>query len=490
MFEKLLSLLPYNPSLTHQLAFYSKRMREEAAIRRIGLVFIVLAFLVQFFAVLNPPQPTIANSTSDLINGGFTLKSQAVADCKANLNHYQTILANYGVTCNDVANATSQSIKSTAYNNQLYTLGWNPDGPYNYRTHKPTNEVPATLMGISRPLYWHLVSNQDRNAYSTYTVLKLTSSSTHRLFYILYHCGNLVSIGVPPAIGPCQYNASLLADNSACRPAPCPLDRSIYINSTACKACPVNTSILKSDARCVVCPNHRYPTVSASSPLCKPVCPYNNAFDVGDSACKPCTASTNSADALACVVVSKTATDPTQNFPDANNKTAQPGDTIIYNLNAKNGGQAVVKAFVMQENLSDVLDYATVVDLNGATIEPATGEVTWPAVDIKPGDTYSHTITVKVKDPIPDTPVSISDGSHFDLIMTNVYGNTININVPASPVKIIEAVTTSTPTLVNTGPGTSLFIAASIVIVAGYFFARARLLAKESYIAIHETAGA
>ncbi len=58
MFEKLLAVLPYNPSLAHQMRFYAGRMREEAGIRRIGLIFMVLTFFVQFFAVLSPPQST------------------------------------------------------------------------------------------------------------------------------------------------------------------------------------------------------------------------------------------------------------------------------------------------------------------------------------------------------------------------------------------------------------------------------------------------
>jgi len=72
--------------------------------------------------------------------------------------------------------------------------------------------------------------------------------------------------------------------------------------------------------------------------------------------------------------------------------------------------------------------------------------------------------------------------------MTNVYGNAINIKLPASPVKTIEVATTTT--LPNTGPGTTLFIAASLVIMTGYFYSRSSLLARESEIAIKETATA
>jgi uncharacterized repeat protein (TIGR01451 family) len=504
MFEKLVSLIPYNPSLAHQLSFYGKRMREEAAIRRTGLVFIVLAFFVQFFAVLSPPVPTTASSSTDLINGGITSKSQAVSACTSNLKYYKTIMANYGITCNDIAAATTIQLKSTAYNNTLYTMGWNPDGARNPYTGKPTNEQPATLTGISHTFYWHLVSNTDKTAYRYREALQLKSSVTGKTFYILYDCGNLVSIGIPATIKPCQYNSAILSTDarcikpcayntsipstdSRCHPAPCPLSPNIYITDANCKACPYDASILKSNVKCVQCPNPRYPTVTASSPECKQMCPYNNAYDVGDANCKPCTDSLNSTDTLACVKVSKTASDPTQNWPDANNKTAQAGDTIIYVLNAKNQGKADVTGFVMQENLNDVMDYADLVDLHGGTLTKETGMVSWPATDIKAGATLSNSITVKVKNPIPSTPVSTSDPSHFDLVMVNVYGNSITINLVAPLVKVVEQTTT---TLVNTGPGTSLFMASVVVVLAGYFYGRARLLARESSLAVQGNTGA
>jgi len=60
--------------------------------------------------------------------------------------------------------------------------------------------------------------------------------------------------------------------------------------------------------------------------------------------------------------------------------------------------------------------------------------------------------------------------------MTNVYGNTVNIKLPATVSKTAEVVGTSLP---NTGPGASLIIGFSMVTIVGYFFARSRLLSKE-----------
>jgi len=81
MFEKIISNLPYNPSLIKDLGFYAHRIRKEESLRRLGLLFIVLAFFVQFYAVISPPKPTLADSTNDMISGGFSSIPELVADC-------------------------------------------------------------------------------------------------------------------------------------------------------------------------------------------------------------------------------------------------------------------------------------------------------------------------------------------------------------------------------------------------------------------------
>ena len=503
MFEKILSLLPYNPGLAQQLSFYGQRMRGEASIRRTGLVFLILAFLVQFFAVISPPVATVADSTNDLIDGGFSTTAQAVNACKTNVKSYGTILSNYGISCNDVVAGTLLNIKSTDSNKQLYSMGWNPVGPVNADTHKKTNETPVNLSGLSRAVYWRYLWSWDTGASSSYKVLRVQSSTTHRVYYLMCQCGNLVSVGLPPQVPPCPYNRGILSDSDKCV-KPCPYNHNLPASSSQCVApCPMpgKSGLPQTSPKCYApCPYNS--KLAANSPQCFKPCPYNKAIPTESDACfkpcqfnqnipsnspqcKPCTSATGSSDTLACVAVSKTASDPTQGFTDANGQTAQPGDTVIYTLFAKNNGKATVSGFLMQENLSDVLDYADVVSLDGGSIDTTTGEVTWPTTDIKADATLSHTITVKVKNPIPQTPASTSDPGHFDLTMTNVYGNTINIKVPGSPVKTIA---TQSTTLVNTGPGTSLFAVAFVVVLAGYFYGRARLLSKESALALQANA--
>lgn len=60
MFRKLVSSLPFSPALVGQLGFYARRLGREQTTRRLGLIFTLLALVVQSFALFSPPEPTFA----------------------------------------------------------------------------------------------------------------------------------------------------------------------------------------------------------------------------------------------------------------------------------------------------------------------------------------------------------------------------------------------------------------------------------------------
>lgn len=453
MFEKLVSLVPYNPGLLHQLSFYSRRMREEAAIRRTGLVFMVLAFMIQFIAVLSPPQATVANSSNDIINGGFNTRDEAHDHCQRDTQGFQRLLHYYGISCAKIKTASVHNISSAG--NDYYSVGRNPkDG---------VKDTPATIPGTGK-VYWRDMSTAWGN-YS-FKALQLQNQSG-KTFYIMYDCANLVTVGVP---GRDQYVPAQPQPTPAPQPTPQPQPTPTPTPETVPTVTPQVTP----------CPYN--PSLPANSPDCYQPCEYNALLPADSPECRPCDRSLSSADALACVDVRKTASNVTAGISDANNTTAKAGDVIIYKLYAQNKGKATVKGFSFQENLNDVLDYADATDLHGGALNNQ-NVVTWPPEDIAAGATVSRQITVKVKDPIPQTPVSSSDPMHFDLIMTNVYGNTVNIKLPGTPVKSVEVAAAKLP---NTGPGETMAVITAIVIMAGYFYSRAQLLSRESRLAIKD----
>jgi uncharacterized repeat protein (TIGR01451 family) len=197
----------------------------------------------------------------------------------------------------------------------------------------------------------------------------------------------------------------------------------------------------------------------------------------------PC-AGGSSDDVTTCLIMTKKASNDTQNIDDANGTTAKAGDVITYRLSVKNTSQSTaVKGFVIKENISDILEYADVVDLHDGTIDDK-NTVSWDPVDIEPGQIAEKQITVKVKNPIPQTPVAASNPKSFDMVMTNVfYTSEVNIKLPPTVIKTTEQVTRNLP---NTGPGEAIAVSVSITMIAGYFFARSRLMAKELDIVTNE----
>jgi len=444
MFEKIIANLPYNPALIKELGFYARRARKEETIRRLGLVFIVLAFFVQFFAFISPPQPSLADSTNDMINGGFSTVGELVANCQANIKDYATILKFYGLNCSDLAFGKTVSLVSISHNKQLFSMGWNPQGSIDVVTKKPTDEHPINIPGIASPLYWRYLWSSDYHSYSTYQAVKVESQYNSKTYYILYTCGNLVSVGLPaPYVTPTP------------KPKPTPI-----VNKST-----IPQSMLSS-------------TTQTASEL---TCGYSASYQ-----CGACTTSSSNDNIIGCIQYSLTASDITQNWSDTNDRTAQPGDKIIYSLTAYNSGQTTIHNFIMQDNLSYVIDYATIINNDQGTINN-NDIISWPAATIAPHSSLKRQLEISIMNPLPQNLPSSSDHEFYDHIMTNVYGNSINIYLPSSPITTLA--NTTTKVLPNTKPLNSLIIAVIIVLFAGYFFVRSKLLALETTLAIQDNNG-
>lgn len=462
MFKKLLSNLPFNPSLINQVAFYTQRVKRESAVRRTAFVFMGLALVVQTFAVISPPQSSLAASTNDIVYGGFTSATDAAAKCRANSQNFGTVLAYYGVSCDTVAGADTTTIKSTDYYKQLDSLGRNPQPATNPKNGKPSDQYTVNIPGVSQ-LYMKNLWYWDTYASSSYKVLQMTNQHGQTVF-ILYDCGNVVTIGKyqPPAPTPPPPTPPASPKDV------CPNKDGVQMTLAECDVCPKIAGTQLTTAECDVCKNIPGEQTSTSQ-------------------CYPCPEARTNTSETACMQFDKTARNDTQKLANANGTKAQAGDTITYTLRVTNTGSIDIKGFVMTEELNDVLEYADVVDLNGGTMS-VENIVSWPRQDIAPKSTLEKQIVVRIKNPVPQTPASSSDPGSYDLVMTNVfYDKSINIFLPETPIKIIEQVTTTLP---STGPGESIAAGFAITVVIAYFFARSRLFASELTIVRQEYANA
>jgi len=419
MFSKILENIQFHHIYKQKLHYYIKNEAKESRFRQIGFILITLAFVVQLFALAFPPKSNAAPSPNDLITGGVSSKQQIVDDCNNN-NHYVGLIYGwYGVSCKDIAAASSVvvNLNSTDYSGSLWSVGHLPYGL--------PSETPQTVWGST--LYWRMLHSWDTNGSSNYTALKVTADNGHT-YFILFACGNLVSIGFPVPYSP-----------PAPTPAPVPVP-----------------------------------------PKPKPTpCPYNSLITNKDAACRPCAASQSVSDAINCLNYSKTASNVTRSIANANDTTANAGDVISYTLTVKNSGKLAVSGYVIQESVADILNYADLQNVNGAKYDSKTGILSWPAVNIPAKGSVSKTFTTAIKNPIPKTAAGKDDPSGFNMVMTDVYGNAININLKASPgVVVVQAA----KTLPNTGPGTNILFIFIITSLAGYFYYRSKLLTREAVI--------
>lgn len=433
MFNKLISSLPFNPSLINQVSFYASRLKKEASIRKLGFILVALVLIVQMFAVFSPAQPTLARDGNDIIPGGFSSKAQLVQYCNSNYQSVATILGHFGISCSAVNGSQEVTLRSTDYNNQLYSMGRHSVGQVNATTGKVTNETPVVIANSNQPFgvfFMRLLSSWDGgNNVSSYKALSVGNVFGVQ-YFILFSCGNLVQKGKP----------------TTPKPAPTPT--------------PVK-------------PTPKPEPKPTPKPTPTPV------------VTKPCTASKDVNDIESCLVQSKKARNVTQNIANANGTTAKAGDIIEYTLIVKNTAKVTAKDVVVTEPLADVLEYADVIALGGAA-KDSKGNLKWGGTNIGAGQTIQKQFRVQVKNPIPQTPSPCPPNStvkpcprssSFDLKMSNTYGTTVNIKLPPTIIKTTEIVTTTE--LPKTGPGTTLVVSFAAAVVVGYFYSRSRLLAKE-----------
>lgn len=510
MFNKLIKNLPFNPSLINQVSFYAQRLKAESSVRRLGFIFIALAFLVQLFAVMAPPQPSVQASSNDMINGGVTSQGQLVSICNSNAE-YRHVLSALGVSCAAISRGQTKWISSRDYGGQLFSMG---------RTDRPiAGETAIDIPGVGR-YYMRYLWGWDSPGTTSHYQAVVGTRSNGTPFLILFNCGNITTVGLPyipppppPPPPPKQLRCSALAMNvkdgshvalgtnivlhgqaiGKDLPANQLADMYYTFTTTAKGVTPTTqfhrnafkgATVVNDDAGRtykLTTPGHYTFLLTVKSDLgTAPGSATGNCVKnvyVNNETCK------NPNDHNACVIQNKRASNITASLVDANGSTAHAGDTIEYTLSATNTEKYTTNSkYVIHDNIGDILEYSDIVNLGGGKLD-SSNNISWPGKDIKPGQTIQVKFTVKVKNPIPNTPVSSSDPGSFDMTMTNSYGDTVTIHLPPPPGKIIEQTTTSLP---NTGPGSSVVIAVLVTAVIGYFFARSRLLGKELDIVRNE----
>jgi hypothetical protein len=199
MFKKLLANLPFNPSLLDQVGFYYSRLRRDAAIRRLGFIFIALSLVVQVIAALYPAQKSLAASPNNVLSG-LTDKTSLLRAYDNNIGNVQNIYAKFGITHDNISEIPGQKPNSTisSAGSDYWSAGRLPMSTFGLSTNK-WGERSVDSGGTTvyeRPLHaW------DVNGSTKYAAFH-GKNSHGQDFWILQNCGNPTFEGpyvpVPP----------------------------------------------------------------------------------------------------------------------------------------------------------------------------------------------------------------------------------------------------------------------------------------------------
>lgn len=526
MFKKIVSNLPFSPALIGQLGFYAKRLKQEEATRRLGLIFTILALVVQSLAVFSPPEAQAVASGQNIIFQGVRDKADMLRIYDSGVdngghNDIKQIFSQFGITRADIESSNAGTFNSRDFNLGIWSVG-----RYSFdagTAYEQAHAIAGTNTTVFARKLWRFDSlPYTKQNGSTYRGLIGQRAADGQWFSISFDCGNIAFLNMPPpppkpdslcqslSITPISRtkfrmngiasaqngatisrydfsvidttNKQIAGKNIATTANNAAVDIDIPQDGTYRVKLVVQTSIgAKTGDACmktlVVSPEPRCPINSAypiSSPECKP-CPSDSTIWYKDQKCKPE------------YEASKTVVNLTQNLTNANGSTAKPGDSLQYTLKVKNTGKDT-GSYSMKENLSDVLEYANLTDASGGNIETngvATGTITWAASNIKPGETITKLVSVKIKDTIPAAPQNVGNPESYNCKITNSFGSSTNIMVECPPEKLVENTVKQLPA---TGPTENMIFGGITLMVVVYFYTRSRQIKKEVRILRHEFA--
>ncbi len=382
MFRKLVSNLPFSPALVHDVGFYAKRLRKEEATRRLTVLFVALALVMQSLAMVSPPESANASSEQDIIRGGISSLDDLLAFYDNNQDDVKDILTTIGITRSELASLTPATINS---GNNTYAL--TRYGQFGNSSEEASLAYQRSTGGTDVRYFSPLDKIGGKHLSLDGWV---GESAQIGWFGIVKSSGSVVTRGVP---------ASVQANN-------------------------VESPSIKKSIHAV------------------------NLTQ--------------------------------QNAPAVNN-LARPLDKIAYTLTLTNSGDTSASA-TFSTQMSDALEYSTLIDAGGATYNDDSNTLYWQPVQLKPGEAQERTFVLQLRSQLSAAPRGQSNPSSYDCVINVAFGSDLHVPVDCPAVKGAESIISKLPT---TGIVANIVFATILLVVVAYFYARTRQLKKEIRIIRH-----
>lgn len=173
-----------------------------------------------------------------------------------------------------------------------------------------------------------------------------------------------------------------------------------------------------------------------------------------------------------------TANNSSQGNVDAKSVVAQAGDHISYTVSFTNASKKDIKV-IPQIHLSDTLEYSEIIQNDGATIDNSKNILSWGKTTLSPNSTQTRTYTISLLDKVPTTSRGKNYKKSHDCVISNTFGNKIDIDVNCPTIKQVEKIYLELPqlSLIN-----FIIISAIGLSLITYHYLIARQIKKEIQI--------
>lgn len=525
MFKKIVSQLSFSPALVGQLGFYARRLRKEQFTRRLGMVFMAMALVVQSLVVFQAPEPANAASNGDMIYGGMGYDfNKFLGPYDRNEKNLKDVFTNMGITRDEITRTTFSSYR---VNGSHVNHGFmNRSGSKHYAIVNSDNTHVTNLYARNQNTLWKNGSKIEA---------WIGHSEKAGWFAIMNYCGNLVTDKylnqvppppkptppaptpppppptppTPPPVPPAKLEGSkngvnvtqgkidaskviakaddkitytISVKNTGGMPGDASFSDDLSKVLTYSKLIDKGGGTLDTNTNILTWPNAtiqpgqtgmKIYTVQLNNSLVTPQtdCKMTNTF-MANTVIVPVGCTTPPAK----VITKKSAVNVTQGNVDATTVTAQAMDRITFTLTAENTG-GTAKEFSFEDTVDDTLEYSTIVETGGGTLSENKHVLNWPLVTLQPGAKEVRTFQIQILNAIPSTPKGVSDPSSYNCKIENVfYESFVNIDVNCPTPKVIEQVV---PELPQTGPRENMLFAGILATVVLYFYLRSRQLGTE-----------
>ncbi len=188
MFRKLVSNLPFYPTLIPQVVLYLQQLKNERKLRNFGIVLIIMVFGLQFFLYAYPSQNSLNSHVGDIVYGASTkediLNAYSQNRDQAGRTDIKAIFDYYGIGQSQIETTDNVYIDNSSENKYISTSRVTSQFPDNFLY------IPGALSG---GIYEHPFETWSKEeSPRDYPALTGISSFGFRYWILLNGGGNII----------------------------------------------------------------------------------------------------------------------------------------------------------------------------------------------------------------------------------------------------------------------------------------------------------